>query len=126
IEELLRFDSPVQRTARVALADVELDGGDRIGSGETVIVLIGAANRDPAQFSQPDRLDLARPDASRHLAFGAGIHHCLGAPLARLEAQVALAELLHRLPRLRLLDERLDWRPTFGLRGPRALRIGTS
>ncbi|MBV9355158.1 MAG: cytochrome P450 [Chloroflexi bacterium] len=126
IEELLRFDSPVQRTARVALDDMELKDGDVIRASETVIVLIGAANRDPAQFRQPDRLDLTRPDASRHLAFGAGIHHCLGAPLARLEAQVALTELVRHVPRLRLVDDRVDWRPTFSLRGLRALPVSTS
>jgi pimeloyl-[acyl-carrier protein] synthase len=123
VEELLRFDSPVQRTSRVALADVELGQGDRIRAGEPVVVLIGAANRDPAEFPDPDRLDLARPNAGRHLSFGAGIHYCLGGPLARLEAQIAMAELLRRLPHLRLLDDHVRWRPTFGLRGLQALPV---
>ena len=123
VEELLRFDSPVQRTARVALTDVELDDGDVIRKGEIVTVLIGAANRDPAAFDNPDRLDLARPNAGRQLSFGAGIHYCVGAPLARLEAQIAITELVQRLPRLCVLDTHPRWRPTFGLRGLAALPV---
>jgi cytochrome P450 len=123
VEELLRFDSPVQRTARVALADVELDGGDVIQAGETVTLLIGAANRDRAQFTDPDQLDIDRPNASRHLSFGAGIHYCVGAPLARLEAQIALAAVARRLPRLQLLDAHPRWRPTFVLRALDALPV---
>jgi cytochrome P450 len=107
----------------VALADLELDEGDVIRAGEVVTLLIGAANRDPAQFSEPDQLDLDRPNASQQLSFGAGIHYCVGAPLARLEAQVALAELVRRLPRLGLLDTHPRWRPTFGLRALEALPV---
>jgi len=123
VEELLRFDSPVQRTARFALADVELDAGDVIQAGETVIVLLGAANRDPAHFCAPDQVQLRRPNAARHVSFGAGIHYCLGAPLARLEAQIAIAELVRRLPRLRLLEADPRWRWTVGLRGLEALHV---
>ena len=126
VEELLRFDSPVQRTARVALIDVELDGLHTIRAGETVTLMLGAANRDPAQFVDPDRLDLARPNASQHLSFGAGIHYCLGAPLARLEAQIAISRLVERLPELQLLDGRARWRPTFGLRGLDCLPVATT
>jgi cytochrome P450 len=125
VEEILRFDSPVQRSSRVALADVELTGGEVVNVGETVALLIGAANHDPLQFPNPGRLDLTRTNASRHLSFGAGIHYCLGAPLARLEAQVAIAELLRRLPSLRLCDRRVSWRPTFGLRGLAALHVAS-
>jgi pimeloyl-[acyl-carrier protein] synthase len=123
VEELLRFDSPVQRTGRVALADVELADGQVIRAGEAVSLLIGSANRDPRPFEEPERLRLARPEAHRHLAFAAGIHYCVGAPLARLEAQIAIACLLRRLPGLRLLDETPEWRPTLSLRGLRALLV---
>jgi len=125
VEELLRFDSPVQRTARVALTEVELENGNRIHAGEIVTVLTGAANRDPSQFPEPDQLDLQRANASRHLSFGAGIHYCVGAPLARLEAQVALAELVRRLPRLSLLEPCPRWRPTFGLRALESLSVAS-
>jgi cytochrome P450 len=112
IEELLRYDSPVERTLnRWAATDVEL-GGQTIRRGEGVIVILGSANRDPSRFTDPDRLDLARTDV-KHIAFGRGSHYCLGAPLARLEAEVALTTLLRRLPGLRLAApvEELSWRP---------------
>ena len=88
VDELLRFDAPVQITQRTALADIEV-GGANVAPGDQVIVLLGAANRDPAAFTDPDRLDVARND-HRHLAFGGGIHHCLGAALARTEGEVAI------------------------------------
>jgi unspecific monooxygenase len=94
IEELLRYDPPVQLTARSALEDIEL-AGRRIERGRPVLMLLGAANRDPAVFPDPDRLDLTRK-AERHLAFGLGIHYCLGAPLARLEGRLALTGLFSR------------------------------
>ena len=115
VEELLRYDGPVQRTGRVAKEDVVLDG-HKIAAGELVLALVGAANRDPAHFREPDRLDVARAD-NRHIAFGWGIHFCLGASLARLEAQITLATLLRRMPRLRLQSETAHWRPTSVLRG---------
>ena len=94
VEELLRYDPPVQLTARSALEDVEL-AGHRIERGQVVLLLLGAANRDPGVFPDPDRLDLTRAP-ERHLAFGLGIHYCLGAPLARLEGQIALTKLFQR------------------------------
>ena len=96
VEEILRYESPVQNMGRVATRDVELHG-TRITAGARVLLLIGAANRDPRVFEQPDVLDLARAPL-RNLAFGDGIHHCIGAPLARLEGRVALDELLRRWP----------------------------
>jgi pimeloyl-[acyl-carrier protein] synthase len=121
VEELLRYDSPVQLTARHVLADLEV-GGQRVGEGETVLAVLGAANRDPAQFPDPDRLDLAR-SPNRHLAFGGGIHFCLGAPLARMEAQIALTALLRRFPRLCLGNSPPTWRDTVTLRGLASLPL---
>ncbi|HTZ25686.1 MAG TPA: cytochrome P450 [Streptosporangiaceae bacterium] len=101
VEELLRYDSPVQMTSRTATEDVDV-GGTVIPKGESVIVTIGGANRDPGVFEQPDRLRIGRPNASRHLAFSLGIHHCLGASLARLEGRIAVEELTRRYPGLEL------------------------
>jgi len=121
VEELLRWDSPVQRTGRIAATDVEL-GGTLIPKGALVSAVLGAANRDPAHFPEPDRLDLARPD-NRHLAFGWGIHFCLGAPLARVEGQIAIGALARRLPGLALATDRPEWRESSALRGLRALPV---
>lgn len=121
VEELLRYDSPVQRVGRMVYEDVTIVGR-LIPQGSLVFALLGAANRDPAHFPEPDRLDLARAD-NRHLAFGWGIHFCLGAPLARLEGQIAINTLLSRLPRLALATERVEWRQTATLRGLTALPV---
>jgi cytochrome P450 len=121
VEELLRFDGPVQRTARIPSEDV-LIGGRVIAKGEMVMPFIGAADRDPAQFPDPDRLDLGRTD-NRHIAFGWGIHFCLGAPLARLEARLAIGALLERFPHLRLADESPVWRALPVFRGLAKLRV---
>ena len=116
IEELLRYDSSVQLTSRTTLEDVEV-GGVAVAKGESVLCLLGAANRDPAAYPDPDRLDITRANI-RPLSFGGGIHFCLGAQLARIEGEIAIATLLRRLPTLRLDDaERPDWRQTFVLRG---------
>jgi cytochrome P450 len=101
VEELLRYDSPVQMTARTATEDVDI-GGTVIAKGASVIVAIGGANRDPGMFERPDHLNIDRPNASRHLAFSLGIHHCLGAALARLEGRIAVEELTRRYPGLEL------------------------
>jgi cytochrome P450 len=114
VDELLRYTSPTQFIGRRALADVEV-GGERIEAGQLVVAMIGAANRDPGVFRDPDQLDLGR-HPNPHLAFGRGPHFCLGAPLAKLEGQVALMDVIERFPRLRLTGEpRL--RPTIVLRG---------
>jgi cytochrome P450 len=122
IEEFLRYDSSVQLTGRVALEDIDDLGGKKIPKGESVLCLLGSANRDPAVYlDQPERLDITRPNV-RPLSFGGGIHFCLGAQLARIEAEVAIATLLRRLPDLRLDDaENPEWRPTFVLRGLKRL-----
>jgi cytochrome P450 len=122
IEEFLRYDSSVQLTGRVALDDIEDLGGKRIPKGETVLCLLGSANRDPAVYpDRPDRLDITRPNV-KPLSFGGGIHFCLGAQLARIEAEVAISTLLRRLPDLRLDDpQNPEWRPTFVLRGLKRL-----
>jgi cytochrome P450 len=116
IEEFLRYDSSVQLTGRVALEDVAV-GETPVPKGEGVLCLLGAANRDPSVYPDPDRLDITRPNI-RPLSFGGGIHFCLGAQLARIEAEVAVATLLRRLPGLTLDDpDHPAWRPTFVLRG---------
>lgn len=118
IEEFLRYDSSVQLTGRVALEDIDDLGGKQIPKGESVLCLLGSANRDPAVYpDHPDRLDITRPNV-KPLSFGGGIHFCLGAQLARIEAEVAISTLLRRLPDLRLDDaDNPQWRPTFVLRG---------
>jgi cytochrome P450 PksS len=118
IEELLRFDGPVETsTARYAREDVDI-GGVTIPRGALVLVVIAAGDRDPHRFPDPDRLDISR-DTTGHLAFGHGIHYCLGAPLARLEGQIAISTLLRRLPNLRLAvaADHLEWRSGMLLRG---------
>jgi pimeloyl-[acyl-carrier protein] synthase len=115
VEELLRYESPVQHTARIARCDLELCG-KKIAKGDRAVAVLAAANRDPAKFVDPDTLDIARAD-NRHLAFGWAAHFCFGAALARLEAQIAFPMLLRRLVHPRLTDSRLTWRQNAGLRG---------
>ncbi len=117
IDELLRYDSSVQLTGRTTLEDVEEIGGIPLPKGQSVVCLLGAANRDPAVYVDPDKLDIKRADI-RPLSFGGGIHYCLGAQLARIEGEIAISTLLRRLPNLRLDDiDHPDWRQTFVLRG---------
>jgi cytochrome P450 len=122
IEEFLRYDSSVQLTGRVALEDIEDLGGRRIPKGESVLCLLGSANHDPAVYpDNPERLDITRPNV-KPLSFGGGIHFCLGAQLARIEAEIAISTLLRRIPDLRLDDAvNAEWRPTFVLRGLKRL-----
>jgi len=121
IEEMLRFDSPVQGTARAAAEDVEY-GGVPIPKGALLLTGIGAANRDPAVFPDPDRFDVGRRD-NHHLSFGFGAHFCLGAPLARLEGEIAFRALLERFPKLALADQPIEHRPNPILRGLKALQV---
>lgn len=124
LDELLRFDSPVGiATFRYSTEALTL-GGTEIPAGIPVLIAPGAANRDPARFTEPARLDLGR-DAKGHLAFGHGIHRCLGAPLARAEGQIALRTLITRFPHLRLAvpAEELEWRQTRLMRGPQAMPV---
>jgi cytochrome P450 len=122
IEEFLRYDSSVQMTGRVALEDIDDLCGRKVPKGESVLCLLGSANRDPAVYPDgADRLDITRPNV-RPLSFGGGIHFCLGAQLARIEAEIAISTLLRRLPDLRLDDaDNPEWRPTFVLRGLKRL-----
>ncbi len=121
VEELLRYESPSQHTARLAPDDVVL-GGKQIRKRDAVIAVMAAGNRDPERFPDPDRLDFDRPD-NRHLAFGWAAHFCFGAPLARLEGQIAFETLLQRFPALRLTGEKLVWRENLGLRGLKSLPL---
>jgi cytochrome P450 len=115
VEELLRFDSPVQKMARIAVTDIDV-GGKTIKQGALVCLCFGAANRDPEQFESPAMLDIERKP-NRHLAFGHGLHYCVGAALARLEGQIAINKMLERLPNLRLVSTHLDWVRSSTLRG---------
>ena len=124
VEELLRYESPSQHTARLAPDDVEL-GGRAIKKRQAVIAVMGAANRDPERFPEPDRLDLGRQD-NRHLAFGWGAHFCFGAPLARIEGQIAFEALLRRFSRLVADPAPVVWRQNLGLRGLEALPLSVS
>ena len=121
VEELLRYESPVQFSARVTREEVGICGA-QLGRGETILFMNAAANRDPQRFQEPDRLDLKRANNS-HLAFGAGAHFCIGSQLARLEGQVAIAKLLHKFPRMRLVKPKVEWLPNLGLRGLKELRV---
>ncbi len=121
IEELLRYESPSQYTARLAPEDVEMHG-KVIGKRQAVIAVMGAANRDPARFTHPDRLDLGRQD-NRHLAFAWASHFCFGAPLARVEGYMAIEAVLKRMPNLALVPRPITWRENLGLRGLTTLKV---
>jgi pimeloyl-[acyl-carrier protein] synthase len=121
VEELLRYESPSQHTARLATEDIEL-GGKKIQKRQAVIAVMGAANRDPERFPDPDRLDIRRKE-NRHVAFGFGAHFCFGAPLARIEGQIAFSTILRRLQNLQLKPGPITWRENLGLRGLTALPV---
>ena len=121
VEELLRYDSPVQKMARIALMDIDVNG-QQIKQGQLVCFSFAAGNRDPEQFAAPARLDIARKP-NRHLAFGHGLHYCVGAALARLEGQIAINSILKQLPELRLESENLEWHRNLTLRGLKSLPV---
>jgi hypothetical protein len=121
IEELLRYDGPIHRQWRVATENVNL-GGKLIRKGDLVAAMLGAANHDPEQFPDPERLDVTRQNV-RHVAFGYGIHFCLGGPLARLESQIALQTLLRRVPKMHLDCDSLAWRQEITIHGLKTLPI---
>jgi cytochrome P450 len=121
VEELLRYESPSQHTARLAPEDVEL-GGKLIHKQQAVIAVMGAANHDPERFLDPDRLDITRED-NRHVAFAWGAHFCFGAPLARIEGQTAFEAILRRMPKVELATEKVTWRENLGLRGLKVLPV---
>ncbi len=121
VAECQRYDNSLQVTARMVLQDMELQG-QRFAPGDTLLVCVGAANRDPEKFSEPDRLLIDRADADpRMMAFGGGIHYCIGARLAQINLQTSLAALLRRFPRLRLQEEALQYRPSYIIRSVEAL-----
>ena len=121
VEEFLRFDNSVQRQARVASIDMEINSR-QILQGQYLLLFIGAANRDPAQFSNPDQLDITRRE-NKHVAFGHGIHFCIGAPLARLEAEIAINTILRRFPTLQLMPQSLEWEELLALRKLKSLKV---
>lgn len=121
VEEMMRYDNPVQISYRSAAEDVEI-GGKHIGKGQLINSILAAGNRDPERFSDPDRFDVTR-DEGRHLGLGLGIHFCLGAPLVRLEAQTAFTTLLRRFPRLSLASENLEWQEHPIFRGVKSLPV---
>lgn len=121
VEEFLRYDSSVQRQARVASVDLNLEGR-HVRRGQYILIFLGAANRDPDQFRDPDRLDVSRTE-NRHVSFGSGIHFCLGAPLARLEGEVAIGTALRRMPAMRLAAEHLEREPLLALRKLKSLPV---
>jgi cytochrome P450 len=121
VEEILRFESPVQFTARVLKEDIEVCG-QRIPKRWSILCMLGAANRDPKQFKEPDQLNLKRLN-NQHLAFSAGPHFCIGNQLARLEGQISLLSLVQRFPKMKLAGPTPEWAATFGFRGLTSLPV---
>lgn len=120
-EEILRFEGPVQIAARVAGAD-DATSSRGLRAGDAVVIVLGAANRDPARFADPDRFDIRR-SPNPHLAFSHGPHFCLGGALARAEMEIVLRLLLERFPNIALAEERISWQPTLDFRGPTRLLV---
>lgn len=123
VDELLRFDSPVQLTRRLASEDVEI-AGEQVKEGQMLVLLLGSANRDPDYFENPDTMDITRKE-NKHLSFGTGIHHCLGAALAQAEGQIAIGTIFARFPNLKLeaTEKDIEYKLPFALRGPISLPV---
>ncbi len=121
--ESLRYESPVQTVRRLAAQELELRG-KKLKVHDTLILLLGSANRDEEQFENADQFDIIRSNANKHLAFGGGIHHCLGSSLAEVEGQIAISTLLQRMPNLKLKREIIEFKRPFALRGPKELLVG--
>jgi cytochrome P450 len=121
IEEMLRYEAPAQALLRQATADTKI-AGSTIPAGSGVMILYGSANRDERQFPNPDVFDVTR-NPQEHLAFGFGIHYCIGAPLARLEARIAMDAFLRRFPKVALCEQRREWIDSFVVRGPKSLPL---
>jgi cytochrome P450 len=124
VEEMLRYDSPVQGTSRFTLEDTEVNGHG-VKAGQQMFLFLAAANHDPAQFKDPGTFDIGRED-NKHLSFGNGIHYCLGAPLARIEGPAALNALVQRFPNMRLATDKLDWGDNIVLRGLKSLPVSVN
>lgn len=121
VNEFLRYESPVQSVRRMCALDLELHG-QKIGHGDTLLLLLGSANRDPEHYQNADQLDITRAD-NKHLAFGTGIHHCLGSSLAEVEGQIAVNTLLKRFPNLKMKSQNVEFKFPFALRGPKELLV---
>jgi cytochrome P450 len=121
VEELLRFDGPANVNARAVHESIQLHG-KQIPAGSLVMCMLGAANRDPAMFTNPDELDIRR-QPNHHVTFGGGVHYCLGAPLARLEAKIAFSRILEKWGTITLLDAGIQWRDFINIRGLTSLPI---
>lgn len=121
VNEFLRYESPVQTVKRLAAQELQLHG-EKIGAGDTLLLLLGSANRDPEHYQNADQLDITRAD-NKHLAFGTGIHHCLGSSLAEVEGQIAIGTLLKRFPNLKMKSQKVEFKFPFTLRGPKELLV---
>jgi len=121
VEECLRFDSPVQTVKRLVGADMEFRG-NKMRKGDLLVLFLGACIRDPAMFKEPNSFEISRTD-NKHLAFSSGIHHCLGAALARLEGQIALRTIIEKLPEIKLSEQKLVHKRPFNLRGVKDLHV---
>jgi cytochrome P450 len=124
VEEILRYESPVQATSRTAATEITI-GNSVIPKGRGITLIMAAANRDPRQFESPEQFDITRTDAAKHLTFGGGIHYCVGAPLARMEGQIGLGTLFRRMPNLQLETDAQHWRDLMVLRGLTTLPVRT-